>query len=120
MSPEALIHGLIWSNSVHSLLSLAVGFALAGALANGYQLLTEKQASFLLLGEGERSQALAAVPFVIFAAPFLIMRAIIRIKRSQDGGFAFAMMATILAGFWSLMSGTVVVMLLGKIGMLAA
>ena len=120
MSPEALIHGLVWSNSLHSLLSLAVGFALAGALSNGYQVLMEKPPSFLLLGEGARSQALAAVPFVIFAAPFLIMRTIVRIRSAQGGNFGFAMLATILAGFWSLMSGTFVVMLLEKAGIVAA
>ena len=49
MSPEALVFALVWSNSMHSLLSLALGFALAGALANGYQLFTAQPASFRLI-----------------------------------------------------------------------
>ncbi len=116
MSPEALVLGLVWSNSLHSLLALAIGFAVAGALSNGYQALTAQPATFRLLGEGDRSQALAHVPLVIFAAPFIIARHVIVGPR----GFGFAMLATILAGFWSLMSGTFVVMLLEKARLLLA
>ncbi|CAN0336581.1 unnamed protein product [Phaeothamnion confervicola] len=120
MSPESLVLGLVWSNCLHSFLSLAIGFAVAGALANGYQLMTEKQASFSLLGEGARSQALAAVPFVVFVGPFIIMRSTVRVRRADAGNFGLAMLATVVAGFWSLMSGTFVVMVLEKAGALAA
>ena len=119
MSPEALVFGLVWSSSLHSLLSLAVGFAFAGALANGYQLLTAQPASFRLMNE-PRNRALAALPFLIFAAPFIIMRNTVRGRQLENRGFGFAMMATIVAGFWSLMSGTIVVMLLSKIGLIVA
>ena len=44
-----------------------------------------------------------------FAAPFVIMRNIIRGRRIERRRFEFVMLATVLAGFWSLMSGTVVV-----------
>ena len=37
------------------------------------------------------------------------MRNVIRGRRIERRRFEFVMMATILAGFWSLMSGTVVV-----------
>jgi hypothetical protein len=120
MSPESLLLQLVWSNSLHAFFSLAIGFALAGALANGYQCWAEKPASFGLLGEGTRSYALAAVPFVIFAAPFIIMRNTVRVRRFERGSFGLAMLATIVAGFWSLMSGTMVVMALEKVGLLAA
>jgi hypothetical protein len=119
MSPEALVFGLVWSNSMHSLLSLAVGFAFAGALANGYQLFTAQPASFRLIEQAPRKRALAALPFLIFAAPFIIMRNTVRGRRLENRGFGFAMMATIVAGFWSLMSGTLVVMALEKIGLIA-
>ena len=52
------------------------------------------------------------MPFLIFAAPFIIMRNTIRGRRIEGRNFGFAMMAAVLAGFWSLMSGTVVVMAL--------
>jgi hypothetical protein len=120
MSPEKLVFALVWSDSVHSLLALAIGFAFAGLLSSGYQLMTLQPASFQLLNEGERNKALAAVPFLIFAAPFIIIRNIIRGRRVEGGSFGFAAMASFLAGFWSLMSGTVVVMTLQAIGHIVA
>jgi hypothetical protein len=119
MSPEALVLGLVWSNSFHSFLTLALGFAVAGALAHGYQLLTEKPASFRLIEQSERKEALAALPFLIFAAPFLIMRNTIRARRIEGRNFGFVALATVVAGFWSLMSGTLVVMALEAARILA-
>ena len=40
MTPEELVLALFWSDSVRSLLALAIGFAVAGLLSSGYQLLT--------------------------------------------------------------------------------
>ena len=120
MSPEDLILALFWSNSAQSLIALGIGFAFAGALSNGYALVTEKQASFHLLESSERKEALAAVPFLIFAAPYVIMRNTIRGGRKEGGHFGFTAMATLVAGFWALMSGTVVVMLLQKAGHIVA
>ena len=54
----------------------------------------------------------AAVPFLIFSAPFIIMHNTTRGARIEGRSFGFAMLATVLAGLWSLMSGTVVVMAL--------
>lgn len=119
MSPEALVLALLWSDSARSLMALALGFAVAGMLSNGYQLYTEKPASFRLLEVSERSQALAAVPFLVFAAPFIIMRNTIRGARIEKRNFGFAMMATLVSGLWSLMSGTMVVMMLEKASRLA-
>jgi O-antigen/teichoic acid export membrane protein len=120
MSPEALVYSLVWSNSIHSLLALALGFAVAGALSSGYQFMTLEPASFRLLHEGERNKALAAVPFLLFAAPFIIIRNTIRGRRIEGSNFGFAAMAAFLAGFWSLMSGSVVVMALEALGHLVA
>ena len=119
MSPEALVMGLVWSNSMHSLLSLALGFAVAGALAHGYQAVTEKPVSFQLIEQSPRNQALAALPLLIFAAPFVIMRNTIRGRRIEGRNFGFVALATIVAGFWSLMSGTLVVMVLEAARILA-
>jgi hypothetical protein len=99
MSPE----------SVQSFIVLLVGFAVAGSLATGYQLITERPLSFRLLNEGARLVTLLAIPVLTFAAPFVIMRNVIRGRRIERRRFEFVMLATVLAGFWSLMSGTVVV-----------
>ena len=106
MTPEDLVLALFWSDSVRSLLALAIGFAVAGLLSSGYQLLTLQPASFKLLHEAERRQALAAVPFLVFAAPFIIVRNTVRGRRIEGRNFGFAALAAIVAGFWSLMSGT--------------
>ena len=120
MTPESLVYSLIWSDTAGSLLELAIGFAVAGMLCNGYQLLTLQPASFRLLHEAERNLALAAVPFLMFAAPYLIVRNTIRGRKVEGRNFGFAAVAALVAGFWSLMSGTVVVMALQAIGQLVA
>jgi hypothetical protein len=108
MSPDAL----------NNLTSLAIGFALAGALTSGFQALAQQQASFDLLEDRAAPRALAAVPFLAFAAPFIIMRNTLRGRRFERRRFEFVMLATILAGFWSMMSGTFVVTMLRALGLL--
>lgn len=107
------------SETVASFLVLLIGFAVAGLLASGYQLLTARPASFNIFGDGTRPAAVAQVPFLVFAAPFIIMRNTILGCRYERGNFVPAMIATILAGFWSLMSGTVVIMGLQALGLFA-
>jgi hypothetical protein len=108
MSPDAL----------NSLFSLLIGFALAGALVSGYQTMARRPAGFGLLEQGATPHAFVAVPFLVFAAPFIIMRNTIRGRQIERRRIEFVMMATVLAGFWSLMSGTFVVMSLQAIGLL--
>ncbi|MFL5105766.1 MAG: DUF6949 family protein, partial [Xanthobacteraceae bacterium] len=48
-------------DQLQSLLALAIGFAVAGLLATGYQFLTERPASFRLISRGSRARALAAL-----------------------------------------------------------
>ena len=110
MTPEDLVLALFWSDSMRSLMALGIGFAVAGLLSSGYQLLTLQPPSFNLLQEAERRRALAAVPFLVFAAPFIIVRNTVRGRRTEGRNFGFAALAAVVAGFWSLMSGTVVVM----------
>jgi hypothetical protein len=109
MSPEAL----------NSFFSLAIGFAFAGALANGYQAFARRPAGFGLLNEGVMPSTFAAVPFLVFAAPFIIMRNTILGAKLERRRFEFVMVATIIAGFWSLMSGTFFLMTLRAAGLLA-
>jgi hypothetical protein len=106
------------TDALNSLFSLCIGFALAGALASGYQAFALRPAGFGLLQEGMTPQRFAAVPFLVFAAPFIIMRNTLRGVRIERRRFEFVMMATVLAGFWSLMSGTVFLMTLRAAGVL--
>jgi hypothetical protein len=99
-----------------SFLSLSVGFAIAGMLASGYQALTARPASFRLMAGGPGVRTFAAVPFLVFAAPFIIMRNTIRGRRIGGRRMEFVMLATVLAGFWSLMSGSAVLMALQALG----
>ena len=109
MSPDAL----------NSFFSLCIGFALAGAFTSGYQAVVQCPAGFGLLQEGVAPRTFAAVPFLVFAAPFIIMRNTLRGARIENRRMEFVMMATILAGIWSLMSGTFFVMTLRAAGLLA-
>lgn len=54
----------------------------------------------------------AAVPFLVFAAPFIIMRNTLRGRQLESRRVEFVMMATVIAGFWSMMSGTFFLMTL--------
>ena len=98
--------------------SLAIGFAFAGVLATGYQLATSQAPSFRILESGPRPATFAAVPFLVFAAPFIIMRNTLRGMRLESRRFEFVMMATVIAGFWSMMSGTFFLMTLRAAGVL--
>lgn len=109
MSPDAL----------NSFFSLCIGFALAGALTSGYQAVVQRPAGFGLLQEGVAPKTFAAVPFLVFAAPFIIMRNTLLGARIERRRFEFVMMATVLAGIWSLMSGTFFLMTLRAAGLLA-
>lgn len=108
MSPEAL----------QSFIAVGIGFALAGALVSAYQHFARRPAGFGLLSQGAVPQAFAAVPFLIFAAPFIIMRNTVRGRRIENRRFEFVMLATVLASLWSMMSGTCFVMLLQAAGLL--
>lgn len=105
-------------DALHSFIAIGIGFALAGALVSAYQALVQRPAGFGLLMQGARPQAFAAVPFLVFAAPFIIMRNTVRGRRIERRRLEFVMLATVLAGFWSMMSGTFFVMVLQAVGLM--
>ena len=119
-SRESLRNNIMSVDQVGTIFAVAIGFAVAGLLATGYQLVMQRPASFNLLQHGPRPSTFAALPLLIFAAPFIIMRNTIRGRRIEQRGFGTVMMATIVAGCWSLMSGTVVVMALAACGFSAS
>ncbi len=98
--------------TVQSLFSLAFGFAVAGLCASGYRLFSTHFPSFRLLEIGPVPARFAAVPLLIFSAPFIIMRNTLRGRRLERRRAEIVMVATVIAGLWSLMSGTVVVIAL--------
>ena len=105
--------------AIHSLLVLAIGFAMAGLLAAAYELITTRPPDFTLLNGGARPTTFASIPFLIFAAPYIILRNTIH-AGIEGQKFLVVTLATILVGFWSLMCGTVVVMALEALGSLLA
>ena len=111
MSPE----------TIQLLLAFAIGFAVAGMVSTGYQLVTRRPASFRLLRRGPAPATFAAVPLLAFAAPFIIMRNTLRRRRREAGRRLEAvLLATIAASFWSMMSGTLLVMAMEALERLVA
>jgi hypothetical protein len=97
-------------DAIASFFALALGFAVAGMCATGYRLFSEHFPSFRLLEVGPTVARFASIPLLMFSAPFIIMRNTVRGRRIEGRRAEFVMVATVVAGLWSLMSGTVVVM----------
>jgi hypothetical protein len=107
-------------HSIQMLLSLALGFAVAGLCSSAYQLITSRLPSFSQLSAGPRPAAFAAVPLLMVSAPFIIMRNTLRGRAHENRRFEFVFLATLVAGFWSLMSGLALVTTLQAVGLLVA
>ena len=99
-------------DTIESLYSLALGFAVAGLCASGYRLFSLHAPSFRLLEMGPMPARFAAIPLLMFSAPYIIMRNTIRARRLEGRRAEVVMVATVIAGLWSLMSGSVVVLAL--------
>jgi hypothetical protein len=96
--------------AVESFFALAVGFAFAGSCANGYRLFGEHFPSLRLLETGPAAARFAAIPLLLFAAPFIIMHNSVSERRIERRRVRMVMAETVIASLWSLMSGTAVVM----------
>lgn len=108
------------AESLQMLLALALGFAVGGACCSGYRLVTSRLPSFSALEAGPSAGTFAMVPLLVLGAPFLIMRNTLIGRRQEGRRFEFVFLATMIAGFWSLMSGIVLVMTLQACGVLLA
>ena len=106
------------SPAVFSFYMIALGFTLAGALVSLYQTVAQQPPGFRLLMQDATAKAMACVPFLVFAAPFLIMRNTLTRRGAETRGFTIVFVATVVAGFWSMMSGTFLVMALQAVGLL--
>jgi hypothetical protein len=98
--------------TIESFFALGLGFAFAGLCASGYRLFSKHFPSFRLLEVGPVATRFAAIPLLMFSAPFIIMRNTIRGRRIEGRRTEIVVVATVIAGLWSLMSGTVVVLAL--------
>jgi hypothetical protein len=98
--------------TIESFFALAIGFAVAGLCASGYRLFSRHVPSFRLLEVGPVPARFAAIPLLMFSAPYIIMRNTIRGRRIEGRRAEIVMVATVIAGLWSLMCGTVVVLAL--------
>jgi len=94
------------------LFAVAFGFAFAGLCASGCRLVGLHRPGLRMLEAGPMVGRLAAVPLLIFSAPYLIMRKTLRRDPPERRRGEVVMIATVIAGLWSLMSGTAVVMAL--------
>ncbi len=94
-------------DKLEALGALCLGFSFAGLLASGFELILRRPVSFSLLQSGGVG-ALASVPVLVFSAPLIILRNTIRGRRFERRPLHFVMIATIIAGLWSLMSGRLV------------
>lgn len=95
---------LLTPAALESLLALALGLAAAGLIASTFEMVTEQRASFRMLESGD-FRAVACVPLIVFSAPFLILRNTVRGKTIEGRPFFFVMAATIIACFWGMMCG---------------
>lgn len=86
---------------VPTVLTLALGFAISGAAASGFEAVTGAQASFRLLRAPD-VMAAVAVPVVTLGAAYILLRnALFETRRAPVA----AAMATVAAGLWSLVIG---------------
>ena len=69
---------VISADVVASFFAVAFGFAFAGLCASGCCLVAQHLPNFRMLEAGPMVGRLAAVPLLIFSAPYLIMRNMLR------------------------------------------
>jgi hypothetical protein len=94
-------------SAVESLQALLLGFAFAGLLASGFEVVTAHRANFRLLQTGGML-ALASVPVLVFCGPVVILRNTASAHKLERRSFHILTLATVVACVWSLMSGRLV------------
>ena len=102
----------ITPQTIEQFFALAWGFAVAGLCSSGYRVYASQLPSFRQLEVGPMATRFAAIPLLMFSAPYIIMRNTMRGRRLENRRADLVMMASVIAGLWSLMSGTVVVLAL--------
>ncbi|SON55597.1 hypothetical protein HDIA_2056 [Hartmannibacter diazotrophicus] len=91
------------------------GFVASGVIASFYQLVTTRPCRFELAEEGT-FPVIAAIITCMFAGPVILMRNALRARRIEHRPVSWLFATTLIAGGWSLCSGTVVVSLCMALG----
>ena len=94
-------------STIDAFAALAMGFAFAGVLASGFELIARRPLGFSSLQTGDLG-AVASVPFLVFSAPLIILRNTIRGRRLDRRPIRYVMIATVIACVWSMMCGRLV------------
>lgn len=100
--------------AIYAFQAIFIGFAFAGLVATAFEMFTARRASFGLLQKGG-VLAVASVPVIVFSAPFIILRNTILGRQVEGRPIHFVAMATVIAGFWSMACGQVVMKFAGGI-----
>jgi hypothetical protein len=95
--------------SMQAFFALAIGFAASGFSCSAFQLLAKRQADFHLVLEGSGWFAAGAAFLLLFTTPYMIVRTVVFGGGREVRKFQFVTMATVLAGLWSLISGSLLV-----------
>jgi hypothetical protein len=98
---------VLQQSSIDAFSALAIGFAFAGLLASGFELMLRRPLGFAALQTGDIG-AVATVPVLVFSAPMIIIRNTIRGRRIDGRPIPYVMLATIIACLWSMMCGRLV------------
>lgn len=93
-------------SSIEAFSALALGFAFSGLIASGFEVLVRRPLGFSALQTGDL-RALASVPLLVFSAPLIILRNMIR-GRGEGRPIPYVMLATVVACFWSMLCGRLV------------
>ena len=98
---------VLQQSSIDAFSAIGIGFAFAGLLASGFELLLRRPLGFSSLQTGDMG-AVATVPVLVFSAPLIILRNTIRGRRSDGRPIPYVMLATVIACLWSMMCGRLV------------
>ena len=98
--------------SIELLFALAFGFAVAGLVRQRLSPLRQAFPELRLLEVGPVAGRFAAIPLLMFCARSSSCATRCAAAASSGRRAEIVMVATVIAGLWSLMSGTVVVMAL--------
>ncbi len=91
-------------SQIEAFQAIFLGFAFAGLVASAFQLFARRPLSFrMVLGGGLQSAAM--VPILAASAPVIILRNSARGRRYEKRSVHMVAFATIIACFWSLIFG---------------
>ena len=98
---------MLSQSSIDAFSAIAIGFAFAGLIASAFEMVARRPLGFSALQTGDLA-AVASVPVLVFSAPLVILRNIVRGRRQERRPVPMVMLATVIACFWSMLSGRLV------------